>query len=385
MTEFLSPVSNAVLAHKEVLPEGSLGKHIFCHTTSGMPEVKAHGFAIVAVSENRNDINYMGEEVELDGYRKAFYSLYPGNWKRPIFDLGTIAKGDSVSDTYFAVQTVLRELLENDVIPIVLGGSQDIGYAQYRAYDTLGKMVNVVNVDSLFDVGDAEKPINNKSYVGKIIVDKPYNLFNYSVLGYQSYLNPPAEIALMEKLYFDPYRLGEITADITYSETIFRDADLAFFDVAAIKRSEYSYKHNSPNGLDGREICALSRYAGISNRISSFGIYELKPFEVVPNGPDMVAQILWYFMEGVAFRVADEDFENEQAYTIYKVPIDDQVLTFKKSKKTGRWWIELPFISNVDNKLKRHTLLPCTYGEYLSATEGEIPERWLKARRKNEV
>tara|TARA_B100000508_G_scaffold120583_1_gene101782 strand:- start:687 stop:938 length:252 start_codon:yes stop_codon:yes gene_type:complete len=81
----------------------------------------------------------------------------------------------------------------------------------------------------------------------------------------------------------------------------------------------------------------------------------------------------------------DEDFSNEKLYKTYKVPVGEEVLTFKKSNKTERWWIEMPFISNVNNKLKRHTLLPCTYGEYLSATNQEIPERWLKARQKNEV
>ena len=33
----------------------------------------------------------------------------------------------------------------------------------------------------------------------------------------------------------------------------------------------------SPNGLDGKEICAIARYAGISNKVTSFGIYEYKP------------------------------------------------------------------------------------------------------------
>ena len=90
-------------------------------------------------------------------------------------------------------------------------------------------------------------------------------------------------------------------------------------------------------------------------------------------------------MEGVNFRVADEDFENDALFKTYSVPIEEDILVFKKSEKTGRWWIEMPFISNVNNKLKRHTLLPCTYGEYLSATNQEIPERWYKARQKNEV
>jgi hypothetical protein len=43
------------------------------------------------------------------------------------------------------------------------------------------------------------------------------------------------------------------------------------------------------------------------------------------------------------------------------------------------------FFLNINNKLKRETLLPCTYGDYLSACNQEIPERWMKARRKNEL
>ena len=157
-------------------------------------------------------------------------------------------------------------------------------------------------------------------------------------------------------------------------------------DVTAIKSSEISYKNStSPNGFDGREICAIARYAGISNKVSSFGVYELSDFKDAKSGAMLIAQILWYFVEGVNFRIADEDFADDKHYTTYKVPINDDILIFKKSNKTGRWWIELPFISNVNNKLKTRTLLPCTYGEYLGACNQEIPERWLKARHKNEV
>jgi hypothetical protein len=165
-----------------------------------------------------------------------------------------------------------------------------------------------------------------------------------------------------------------------------RNTDIVAVDVTAIKSAEISYKNNaSPNGFDGREICAIARYAGISNKSSSFGVYELADYQGAESGAMLVAQIFWYFIEGVNFRIADEDFSNSSLYTTYKVPVDDEVLVFKKSNKTGRWWIELPFISNVNNKLKSRTLLPCTYGEYLSATNQEIPERWYKARRKNEV
>ncbi len=387
MIDFLIPVSNSVLAHREILPEGVLGKHIAVHSSKGeLPELTNVKFALIGVKENRNDVDYIGEDLCFDAIRKTFYSLYPGNWKHNVIDIGDIDKGETVQDTYFALKAVVSDLLKEKIIPLIMGGSQDLVYAQYRSYDSLGNMVNLVNVDSNFDIGDAESTITNKSFIGKVIVDKPYSLFNYSAIGYQSFFNSPDEISLMEKLFFDAYRLGEVTADITIVEPILRNADIVSFDIGAIKSAELSYKNSkSPNGFDGREICAIARYAGISNKVSSFGVYELKDFADAQSAAMLISQVFWYFIEGVNFRVSDEDFSNETHYTTYKVPIDDEVLIFKKSIKTGRWWIELPFISNNNNKLKRSTLLPCTYGEYLGACNQEIPERWMKARRKNEI
>ena len=387
MKEYLTPISKAVIAHREVLPAGTLGKQIDFYVQGGaLPTISKAKFAIFGVRENRNDIDYMGGDVNFENFRKALYSLYPGNWSGKIIDLGDVDSGDSIADTLFAVRQVCEELLLKKVIPIILGGSQDMAYGQYRAYDAIGKMVNYVNVDSRFDLGDADQPMTNRSYIGKIIVDEPYNLFNYSAIGYQSYYNPPQEIVLMDKLFFDAYRLGDIVADVKEVEPVLRDANIVTIDATALKGAFLSVSGDeSPNGFDGREICAVSRYAGISNKVSSFGVYELNGTTESKSGSMLIAQVIWYFMEGVNFRVKDDDFDDEKCFKTYNVPIDDEILIFKKSSKTGRWWIELPFISNVNNKLKRHTLLPCTYGDYLGAIEQEIPERWYKARRKNEI
>lgn len=387
MIEFLSPVSKKALAHREILDLGTLGKQIEVHAKLGeLPDLKDVKFAILGIKENRADVDYKGAEVCFDPYRKALYSLYPGNWNHGIIDLGDIEKGASAEDSRFAAREVIAALLNKKIIPIVLGGSQDLAYAQYRAYDGMADMVNVVNIDSRFDLGNADLPISNKSYVGKMVIDKPYNLFNYSVIGYQSFFNAPQEIALMDKLFFDAYRLGEITANITQVEPVMRDADMVTLDITAIKSSEVSYRNSeSPNGFDGREICAISRYAGISNRTSSFGIFEIGREPVTLSGAMLVGQIIWYFIEGVNFRIADDDFDEAEFFTTFQVPVEDEVLIFKKSNKTERWWIVLPFNATVNNKLKRRTLLPCTYEEYLGACNQEIPERWLKARHKNEV
>jgi hypothetical protein len=44
---------------------------------------------------------------------------------------------------------------------------------------------------------------------------------------------------------------------------------------------------------------------------------------------------------------------------MFSLKIDE--LIFYKSLKTGRWWIEIPFLPDVNNKLKKHTLLPCMH------------------------
>ena len=382
---FLSPVADSVVAHNELLSPQSLGKKISIHSKQhGIPDLEGAQIAIIGVLENRNDVDYLGETFNLNEIRKALYALYPGNWHTHIVDLGNIEKGETVEDTYFALKTAISLLVPKNIIPIVLGGSQDLTYAMYRAYDAIQPMVNIVNVDSRFDLGDSNKPIKNKSFVGKIILDQPYNLFNYASIGYQTYFNSQEEIDLMDKLYFESYRLGEVSNNITLVEPVMRDANIVSMDLNAIKASEVSLKQkSSPNGLDGKEICAIARYAGISNKVSSFGVFEYKPSHDDEITASLISQILWYFIEGVNFRVKDDDFLNDNNYQKFITLVDLQELVFYKSKKTERWWIEIPFLEEVNNKLKRHTLLPCMHQDYLDACNNEVPERWYKAFQKN--
>jgi len=384
---FLSPVSDLVLAHNELLSSQALGRKLKIHSNqNGIPDLEGVNIAIIGVLENRNDVNYIGEEFQLNEIRKAFYGLFPGSWNTTVADLGDINKGESVEDTYFALKTTISILIKKDIIPIILGGTQDLTYANYRAYDTIIPMVNIVNVDSKFDLGDSTKPIKNTSFVGKIILDEPYNLFNYATIGYQTYFNAQEEIDLMDNLYFESYRLGQVSNDVTIVEPVLRDANIVSIDLNSVKGAEVSLNQKySPNGLDGKEICAIARYAGISSKVTSLGVYEYKPSKDDEITSMLVSQIIWYFIEGVNFRVKDDEFSDENSYQKFITLVESQELIFYKSNLTGRWWIEIPFLSEVNNKLKRHTLLPCMHQDYLGACSNIIPERWYKAFQKNSV
>ena len=380
---FLSPVKEAVLAHLVTQSFSCLGKKIRIHSKQeGFPDLKNVQLAIFGVEEDRNSENNFGCGEDLQFIRNKLYQLFPGNWQTEIADLGNVPKGNSVTDTYFAVSELITYLLRKNIIPIIIGGGQDITYVNYRAYDSLEQTVNITAVDSRFDLGNLEDDLTSQSYLSKVIMQEPSNLFNYSNVGYQTYFNAQEEIELLDNLFFDSYRLGK-AKELENIEPAFRNADIVSIDIGAIRQSEAPANNNaSPNGFYGEEICAISRYAGISDKVTSFGIYEYNSkYDNNHQTANLIAQMIWYFIEGVNFRVKDYPFSGKENYQKFTVLMEnDDPLIFYKSNKTGRWWIEINILS--DNKYKRHALIPCTFKDYTEATKQIIPERWYKAMRK---
>ena len=381
--EFLAPVKDIVIAHLALQSFLCIGNKINIHTNSeGFPDLEGAKLAILGVQEDRNSENNFGCGEDLHLVRKKIYELYPGDWSAKIVDLGNVKKGAKVSDTYFAVSEIITLLLKKNIIPIIIGGGQDITYVNYRAYDTLEQSVNITTVDSRFDLGTLEDELTSQSYLSKIIMQEPNNLFNYSNVGYQTYFNSQESIQLLDTLFFDAYRLGN-AKELENIEPAFRNADIVSIDLGAIRQSEAPANNNaSPNGFNGEEICAISRYAGLSDKVTSFGIYEYNSkLDVNAQTANLMAQMIWYFIEGVNTRVKDYPFSGKENYQKFTVLLeDDDPLIFYKSHKTGRWWIEINILS--DNKYKRHALIPCTYKDYTEATRQKIPDRWYKAMQK---
>ncbi|MBP9793603.1 MAG: formimidoylglutamase [Flavobacterium sp.] len=376
--DFFQPVSKEVISYVQSLSSQALGQKTVFHTETDFPKLESAKIAIIGVLENRGS-GKNNDSIDLSFIRKEFYSLFPGNWNAQIVDLGDVVAGNDMGDTFYVLKNAVAHLVKNSVIPIVIGGSQDLTYAMYRAYDQLEQMVNLVSVDSKFDFAK-ENSLPSDSYLTKMIVEEPNNLFNYCNIGYQTYFNAQEEIDLIEKLYFDAYRLGEVCNNPAITEPVLRDADLVSIDLLSVKSSDSgNFTKFTPNGFNGKEICALARYAGISDKVTSFGVFNTY-FTSSENV--LIAQILWYFIEGYHFRSNEYPFGTKEEYIKYIVTLEDELI-FYKSNKTERWWIEIPFLSSSNNKLNKTTLLPCTNDDYLEACKGIIPERWWKAQRKN--
>lgn len=377
--DFLQPINSNLVSYAARLSGHSMGAKITLHTASDFPNLDKIQLAIIGVLDARG--GNISTQVNLDAFRTHFYALFPGNWQLNLADLGDIEMGDSQNDTYFAVNNVVSGLIKKNIIPIVIGGSQDITYAMYRAYDRLDQMVNFVNIDKRFDLENSEFNQDANAFVHKMILEMPNNLFHYVNIGFQTYLNSQEEIDLMEKLYFESYRLGEVSNDLSITEPVFRDADLVSVDLTSIKSMESSnFVPFTPNGFDGKEICSLVRYAGISDRVSAIGFFNTHYSD---NEFVLLSQVVWYFLEGFYHRSSEYPFDIHKNVTKYTVLIDSEEMVFYKSNLTERWWMEMLKLTGQDNNRKITSLLPCSYGDYLKACNQEVPERWWKAQRKS--
>ena len=380
--DYLCPIDDTVIAHLMVQSEQTLGYQISIHSTqNGVPDLKGIQIAILGVKEGRNSIDNEDTGQGISEIRKQLYKLFSGSWISKIADLGNIQQGNTVEDTYFAVSDLLSSLLKKNIIPIIIGGGHDLTYANYRAYDSLEQTVNIVSIDNKFDFGSIQDGVTSQSYLSSIVMEKPNNLFNFSNIGYQTFFNPQEEIDLINDLFFDAYRLGEVVNKIEIVEPILRDADIVSIDISAVRNSEAPANNNAtPNGFYGEDLCKIARYAGISDKVTSFGIYEFNyKLDNKTQTSQLIAQAIWYFIEGVNYRTNDYPFGTREQYQKFIVPLEDEVLNFYKSNKSGRWWMELNFDNN---KYRRHSLIPCTYQDYLNANEKEIPDRWYKTLKK---
>lgn len=364
-----------------------MGDIIRQYTTDGdFPDLDGVSLAILGVTEDRNAHDNDGCSRAPDEVRKYLYELYPERSNLKMADLGNIKRGYTTDDTYFALSSAIAELLKNRTIPIIIGGSQDLTYANYLAYESIGQIINLVSVDPRFDLGSGNYSFDSQSYLSRIILHQPNYLFNFSNIGYQTYYNDQEAVLLMKNLLFDVYRLGKVRAKLEDVEPIVRDADMLSFDVSSIRFSDApGHKNPSPNGFYGEEVCQITRYAGLSEKLTSIGFYELNPdFDSNGQTAHLVAEMIWYFIDGFCNRPNDHPKAESDDFLKYRVSIRDHndEIIFFKSLKTERWWMEVTCPANVKTKYERHYLVPCSYADYQVACADDIPDRWWQVYQK---
>jgi formiminoglutamase len=314
------------------------------------------------------------EEKDANAVREELYSMAFPFTGLKIADLGNIRK----AEPSFMVAP-LKELLNSRIFPLVIG--QDVRYtmAIYQAFLSLQPWINLVTIDEQVRFDPKQK---NKTgwFLNDIIGNRSYKLFHLGHVGAQVHFCPPYVFDQLERLHFDSVRLGKARANISELEPLFRDADLLSLHLAALKYSDVpAVAHPTPSGFLLEEACRIARYAGMSDKLKAMGIFGFQEsLDRKAQTAQAIAQMIWYFIDGFHHRKNDFPVSTDGLveYIVEFKKLEYQ-LTFWKSSKSGRWWMQIPVKSN--KKYQRHRLLPCSYNDYKMACQEELPDRLLHA------
>jgi arginase family enzyme len=368
ISDFLSPVNLSAISNDEGFKEGQLGKLADVYEQE-FPDLDEAQIVLVGCGEQRGSGLIHGQSSAPDIIRRYFYSLFYWHTDIKVADVGNIRPGSLFTDSYAALKTVVQELINDGKTVIILGGSHDLTLPQYYAYSDSKRLIEASCVDALIDL-NLESPFRHENFLMEMLTGEPNILRHYNHIAFQSYYVHPRMLETMDKLRFDCYRVGSVKENIDEMEPVIRNSNMLSFDISAIASAYAPANSISPNGLNGEEACVLMRYAGMSPHVNSIGIYG---YHAEHDRDDLtakqIAHMLWYVLDGRSRGKREASLDEKDSFNEYHTAFAEVETTFLQSKKTGRWWMQLP-----DKKF-----IACSYKDYLLASSNEIPERWLRA------
>ena len=341
--------------------------------------ISKNNIALLGVPEGRNSPN-AGSLKSPDFIRGELYKLAKIPGKPKIIDLGNMKQGVTFNDTIAGLTDILSILIHENLFPVIIGGSSALIPAIDKALTAQKIKYTLAAVDPRIDFNNERKDPDSFNYMNSIINSHRSTFEHYINIGYQTYLNDQQVINRFLKRKSELVRIGEVRQAIYLTEPLFRDSEVAIFDISAVRQSDAPGTISpSPNGFYGEEICLLSRYAGISDKLKVFGLFDVNPdFDSRSQTSALAAQILWFFLEGFSQKQLETpvlNITNSGRFIKYHVRVSDleDDMIFVKSSLTDRWWIELT--SDHD----RNFYIACSHEDYLKANRNEVPDRWVKA------
>lgn len=244
--------------------------------------------------------------------RRQFYRLTTMNMKRRIFDLGDIAIGASLEETHETMTTVVRRLLEDGKRLIILGGGNDISYADGRAMaQVYGHEWIGVNIDSHLDVRVAAERNSGTSY-RQLLEEGHLRPDYFYEVGFQSHFCSPIYFNYIRELGVNRISLellrSRAHADLELKEMIkgkfighsYSLNTFFGFDIDAVRMSDApGTSAPSPLGLKASEFVQLVKYAASLANTRIIEFTEVNPeFDIDDRTTRLVAIGMHRFCTG---------------------------------------------------------------------------------------
>ena len=365
--DFLDPINLAEISQDAGYKEGQIGRVIKAYEDE-FPDLDEAQVVLVGCGEQRGAALLHNSEAA-DAIRREFYALYFWHQDIKLADVGNVKIGKSLNDTYAALKMVIHELVLEGKLVVVLGGSHDLTLAQYHAFADDKRLIDAVGIDAIIDI-NIDSPFRNDNFLMELLTAEPNYMRHYNHIGFQSYFVHPRMLETMDKLRFDCFRVGNVKEHIEEMEPVIRNCHVFSFDMTAIAHAFAPANNLTPNGLNGEEACILMQYAGMSPNMQTIGIYGYRPeADQESLTAKQISHMLWYLLDGRSRGRKEALMDERESFNEYHTAFAEVETVFLQSKKTGRWWMQLP-----DKQF-----IACSYKDYLLASSNEIPERWLRA------
>ena len=378
LNDYFDPVSIESPEFEYLALQAGFPHNIVIHTENQpLRDPERFKIALLGVPEGRNSPG-TGSMKGPDSIRRELYKLARIPGKLKIIDLGNMKQGTTFNDTVAGLTDIITWLTEQNIFPLIIGGSSALTLSIDKAMSAMQMKYTLLAVDSRIDFISEKRGHDSFNYLSTLIHDNKSTFDHYINIGYQSYLNDQQVVNRFHKRKSELIRIGDVRKAIFLTEPLFRDSDAAVFDISAVRQSEAPGTISpSPNGFYGEEICLLARYAGISDNLKVFGLFDVNPdLDVRNQTASLSAQIIWFFLEGFSqkqYETPSLSNTNSGRFIKYHVRITDlnDDLIFVKSALTERWWMELQAGDSGP------VYIACSQDDYLKANRNEVPERWL--------
>lgn len=356
---WLSPINTKLFPFDDY-EDYQLGRNIAIHKTAS-PSLEGVELVFIGM-----------EEQSANAVRAALYQMAFPFDELKVVDLGNMRK----SNENFIIPLV-QELLQGKIVPVLIGDVPDLLLTPYKACRSLKQRINLVMIEDAIPFTE-NATAKDRYYLNDIVHREESMLFQFGVVGGQLQYTRPNSLQFLRRKNYEYIRLGEAKADMSELEPVIRFADVLGVNLSVMQQSDMPAQiHPTPTGFDVFEMCKIARYAGMSDKLLSFAVsgLDIKHTELKRAGA-VVAQMIWYFMDGYYHRKGDFPLTN-QGMTEYVVDFRNDKITFWKSNRSGRWWLQVPV--KTGEGVERHRLIACSYNDYQKALEGELGGRLVRA------
>lgn len=365
--DFLDPVNLSEISLDAGYKEGQIGRAVQLYEEE-FPDLDEADLVIVGCNEQRGAA-LLHQSGAANAIRNELYSLFYWHQDIRLADIGNVKTGKSMNDTYAALKIVLHELNHAGKTVVILGGSHDLTLSQYHAFADDRRLIDAVGIDAVIDI-NIDSPFRSDNFLMELLTAEPNYMRHYNHIGFQSYFVHPRMLETMDKLRFDCFRVGNVKEHLDEMEPVIRNCHLLSFDISAMAHAFAPANTLTPNGFNGEEACTLMQYAGMSPNMQSIGIYGYRPEKDTDSlTARQISQMLWYLMDGRSRGGKEARMDERESFNEFHTAFAEVATVFLQSKRTGRWWMQLP-----DKQF-----IACSYKDYLLAASNEIPERWLRA------